>query len=345
MGSSPPRETVDDPVTYFLDEQRFHGKSQRTLDAYERVIRDFLRSTSVQASRDDVEAVSRRKCMEWIHGLRDVHEPSTVASYASYVHRFYTYMMQIGVFERNPMALVIEEMPEEINTNPVRREISVDEMREFISRINHPLERAIIVTLLKTGMRVGELCNLDSRDVNLVESKWDSATSQSRAELSGRPGSLYVDAVHARGRESNGDVRAASNKRQRSTVVPVDEELETVLGPWLLIRPDPIAPGDPLFVDTSGDWGERLEPAQVRYIVRKHTELQGWYQNGDGSARNVTPHYFRHFFTTYLREEVGDRGIVKYLRGDVADDIIDTYTHNWGERVRRHYLDHIYSLI
>jgi integrase len=41
----------------------------------------------------------------------------------------------------------------------------------------------------------------------------------------------------------------------------------------------------------------------------------------------VTPHYFRHFFTTHLRDRTGDRGIVKYLRGDVVEDVIDTYTH------------------
>ncbi|MUV61758.1 integrase, partial [Halobacterium sp. CBA1126] len=33
-----------------------------------------------------------------------------------------------------------------------------------------------------------------------------------------------------------------------------------------------------------------------------------------------------------------------YLRGDVADDIIDTYTHNWGDRVREVYLANVYSL-
>ena len=35
---------------------------------------------------------------------------------------------------------------------------------------------------------------------------------------------------------------------------------------------------------------------------------------------------------------------MKYLRGDVADDIIDTYTHNWGDNVRETYERHIYSL-
>jgi len=36
---------------------------------------------------------------------------------------------------------------------------------------------------------------------------------------------------------------------------------------------------------------------------------------------------------------------VKYLRGDVATDVIDTYTHSWGDRVRGVYETNIYSLL
>ncbi|PSP73362.1 integrase, partial [Halobacteriales archaeon QH_9_66_26] len=44
------------------------------------------------------------------------------------------------------------------------------------------------------------------------------------------------------------------------------------------------------------------------------------------------------------RDRTGDRGVVKYLRGDVADDVIDTYTHNWGDRVRKTYEENIYHI-
>jgi len=39
------------------------------------------------------------------------------------------------------------------------------------------------------------------------------------------------------------------------------------------------------------------------------------------------------------------RGVVKYLRGDVADDVIDTYTHNWGDQVRETYEANVYQLL
>ncbi len=335
-------EAVGDPVDYFLEEMTLHGRSDRTREAYGRVLRRF--EAFLQERGETPATAGRRECMAFVHSLREEYADSTVASYASYVHRFYSYMTEAGTFDSNPMALVTEEMDESITTDPARREISVKEMRSFLAGIDHPQQRAVVLTLLKTGIRVGELCNLDLRDLSLsgwVEEAYDYTP---RAPLSGRGDALYVASV-ARGEEVNGEVRTASNKRERHTVVPVDGELRAALTRWLAIRPDSPSTARPLFTGTSTRWGERLEPSQVRTIVRRHAEREGWYQVGGGAEENVTPHYFRHFFTTHLRDRTGDRGVVKYLRGDVARDVIDTYTHNWGDRVREVYEDNIYSLI
>lgn len=335
---------VDDPIGYFLEDQQYHGKSERTLEAYERVLTRFAAFLEERfGSGRPVQDAGRRECMAWIHSLRGQYESSTIATYASYLNRFYDYMTRIGVFEENPMALVMEELTESIDSDPARRDLSVPEMQSFVESIHHPLERALVVTLLKTGMRVGECCNLDLRDLNLETPELDLEWSH-RVQLDRRPSSLYVSSEPARGTVVNGERRTASNKRKRDTVVPIDEELRRALCEWLAIRPDPVSGAEPLFLDTRDSWGERLTPADVRYVVEKHARERGWYRTGGGTTENVTPHYFRHFFTTHLRDRTGDRGIVQYLRGDVASDVIDTYTHDWGDRVRETYLQHIYSL-
>ena len=331
-----------DAIEYFLEDMAYHGKSERTRTAYGRVLREY------EAFLDDgvtPGTAERRDCLAWVHTLRGGLAESTVATYASYLNRFYSYMTQVGEFEGNPMALVMQEMDESIDTDPTRREVSLDGMRSFVDDIAHPLEHAVVVTLLKTGLRVGELCNLDCRDLDLaVPAVQDAYGLGERAQLDGRQDTLFVDPKMARGETVNGEQRTASNKRKRATLVPVDAELRTVLARWLAIRPDASSTAEPLFVSTRDSWGERLTPEMVRSMVRRHAEDAGWYRVGGDAAENVTPHYFRHFFTTHLRDRTGDRGVVKYLRGDVADDIIDTYTHNWGDRVRNVYLDNIYSL-
>ena len=351
---------LEDPIEYFLQDMTYHGKSDRTREAYKRVLRRF-EAFLADSSRNPrgigigPEDATHRDCMAWIHSLRhsDLAD-STVATYASYLHRFYAYLAQVGAFDSNPMTLVMEEMDERIDTNPSRRDVSVPAMREFLTEIAHPLDHAVVVTLLKTGIRVGELCNLDLRDIVLSEGTSNardtalaavsSAEVSPRVQLENRGPSLYVSAEPTAGEVLAGEERTASNKRKRSTIVPVDEELATALRRWFAIRPETRSPAEPLFCSTSGSWGSRLTPDMVYHLVEHHAADSGWYRSGGGAEENVTPHYFRHFFTTHLRDRTGDRGIVKYLRGEVGGDIIDTYTHNWGDRVRQTYESHIYSL-
>ncbi|MDL5360765.1 tyrosine-type recombinase/integrase [Halalkalicoccus sp. NIPERK01] len=344
MSATDPLEAGDDPIAYFLQDVEYQGKTERTYDAYERVLRDFERFVREEYPRaNTLDEVTHRACMAWLHRHRGSVARSTLATYASYLHRFYAYMTQIGVFAENPMALVIEQMDESIDVDPTRREIPLERMREFVDGVGHPLDRALIVTLLKTGIRAGELCNLDLRDLNLdFESL--GIDPDPRPQLHGKPDSLYVAPDPARGAVVNGERRAASNKRRRPTVIPVDDELARVLEAWLAVRPDTRSAADPLFVSTSGKWGARLTTHMLHHTVEKHARRVDWHRTGGGAEENVTPHYFRHFFTTYLRNATGERGVVKYLRGDVADDVIDTYTHDWGDTVRETYERHIYRL-
>ncbi|MFW5918626.1 MAG: tyrosine-type recombinase/integrase [archaeon] len=340
--------TTVDPIAYFLEDMSYHGRSDRTIEAYQRVLRQFERFLDDGGGRDGSERVSlqeatHRDCLAWIHEQRGTVADSTIASYASYLNRFYSYMVEVGTFDANPMTLVMEEMDERIDTDPSRRDLSVHEMREFVADITHPGERAVIVTLLKTGMRAGELCNLDDRDLNLTNVS--VPTGDVRPAVRGRPDSIYVAAEPTAGEVTNGERRTESNKRKRDTVVPVDDELKRVLEAWLAIRPDTPSPANPVFVTTDRNWGARQTGSGIHYVVERHARDQGWYETNGGSATNVTPHYFRHFFTTHLRDRTGDRGIVKYLRGDVASDVIDTYTHNWGDRVRAVYESNIYRLL
>ncbi len=331
---------TEDHVEYFLEDITYQGKTERTRAAYERVLGDF--ETYLASRGLGLADANHRDCMAYIHRLRGSVAESTVATYASYLHRFYDYMTRVGAFEENPMTLVLEEIDESISKDPARRDVSVAEMRSFVADLGHPLRRAVVLTLLKTGVRAGELCNLDRRDLALADSPDDS---NPRVQVEGRPDSLFVDSEPANGETYNGERRGASNKRKRETTIPVDGELAGELRRWLAVRPDPRSRADPLFVSTTDEWGRRLTPDMVHHIVVSLAREAGWYREGGGPEENVTPHYFRHFFTTHLRDRTGDRGVVKYLRGDVAQDVIDTYTHDWGDRVRDVYETHIYSLL
>ncbi|AGB32138.1 site-specific recombinase XerD [Natrinema pellirubrum DSM 15624] len=335
-----PMTDGSEPIEYFLEDIEHHGRNERTAAAYRRVLFEFDEFLDERFGKAPAEA-SYRDCMAFTHELRSEYAESTVASYASYLNRFYSYLVRVGRHDENPMELVLEEMSESIESNPSRRDVSLEEMRNFVATVRHPLHRAVILTMLKTGIRSGELCNIDLIDLHLNH---EARSWNPRAQISDESNSLYISAEHTYAQESGGIIRKASNKRKRETIIPIDSELETALVRWLAIRPEAMSRSEPLFVGTVERWGKRLTIDTVHHIVEQYTRDYGWFRTGGGAAENVTPHYFRHFFTTHLRDRTGDRGIVKYLRGDVASDIIDTYTHNWGDRVRETYLDRIYSL-
>lgn len=315
-----------DYITEFVEDMRAYGKSESTLYEYERVLRDF--DDYIDAHHMDA---GRRDCMRYISSLRESElSSSSIAVYASYLHRFYSYLVKAEEYpvDTNPMALVSEEMNESIDKNPRRRELTVTDVTEFLRTVNHPRDRCMLVTLFKTGMRAGELANLDLKHVSLTPEK-NREYGLGGASLVNRESVLVSSDI-------------PGNKRKRDTLIPLDDELERELERWLRVRPGDT---DAVFVSLSPASNGRLSPEAVASTMRKYTEPHGWWSSEADLRQNVTPHYCRHFFTTYMRDATGDDALVKYLRGDVGGDVIDTYTHQWGDKVREKYLQHIYRLL
>jgi len=322
-------EGQTDYIGEFVADMEAYGKSPSTVYEYERVLRDFddfLDGENGHACAD------RRDCMRYVANLRrsDLSD-SSVATYASYVHRFYSYLVKADDYphDTNPMALVTDEMDESVDKNPRRRELDVEDVVGFLRTVTHPRDRCMLVLLFKTGMRAGELVNLDKRHVSLGDEKDERFGTGGNPLLNG--GSIFV----------SNDIDG--NKRVRDTLVPVDDEVERELVRWLRVRPD--SGTDALFVSLSPSSSGRLSAESVAEVMRKYTRDYGWWSPENDMRQNVTPHYCRHFFTTYLRDASGDDALVRYLRGDTGGDVLETYTHNWGDRVREKYEKYIYRLL
>lgn len=349
-------ENVDDAIEYFLEDKKYLGSDDETIANYRMVLSDFEEfihdpERNPKGERLDPGEADRRVCMAWVSELREDEErnlaDSTIASYAASLHGFYNYMSNEGIFEANPMSGVLEAMPEEVEKNPTRRELSVEQVSEFIQQVRSPLAKALIMLWAKTGMRHGETINLDIRDVHIDDPAIKDEYPAVRSEIEDQPDAIFVQSNISSGDVVNGEKRRHANKRKRDTVVPIDDEMKLVLARWLAVRPDSAvcSDGNPLFTATFHKWGHRLSESTVREVIRAETEPYGWWDGSEDYSTNVTPHYFRHFFTTHMRDSGDDDYLVKFIRGDVGDDIMDTYTHDWGNRVRDAYLDSIYKLL
>jgi site-specific recombinase XerD len=336
MSTEGETESKEDYIAEFVADMEAYGKSPSTVYEYERVLRDFDEFLVDGEDENGHADADRRDCMRYVaHLRRSDLSSSSVATYASYLHRFYAYLVKADDYphDTNPMALVTDEMDEGIDKNPRRRELTVEDVSEFLRTVNHPRDRCMLVVLFKTGMRAGELANLDKRHVSLSAKEDDRFGTGGDPLLNER--SIYVDSG------------IEGNKRVRDTLVPVDDELERELLRWLRVRPETTTEdGDePLFVSLSPSSSGRLSSEAVAETMRKYTREYGWWSPENDMRQNVTPHYCRHFFTTYLRDASGDDALVRYLRGDTGGDVLETYTHNWGDRVREKYEKYIYRLL
>ncbi|MDX1746904.1 MAG: site-specific integrase, partial [Halobacteriales archaeon] len=70
--------TEADAVAYFLDDLEHHGKSERTLAAYERVLRRFERFLDEERGVSSPRDADRRDCLAFVHGLRGGSSRSTI---------------------------------------------------------------------------------------------------------------------------------------------------------------------------------------------------------------------------------------------------------------------------
>lgn len=342
----------DDVYEHFLDYREKIGKSLATVRTERQALNlldDFLTENGTELGDVTTEIVS-----EFIQYLQSQgYAQRTVLCHANGVGRFYDYYNNRGYYEANPVpeAIQIANLSRESETR--WPEMSVSDMREIISDITHPLTLLIIMLLAKTGMRRGEITNLDLRDIHIDDDRVSNILPEPRPEITNKPDSLFVPNKPEEGVEYNGEVRGAGNKRKRSTTIPIDDELKQTIIYYLAVRHPSRSPARPLLTTpdaqgTNEQFGDRVIDDQIYQrvvdVAKKENLWDSSGSKGDQRFPNMTPHFFRHFFTTHMRNRSNDL-LVRFIRGDKGDDIMDEYTHQWGQRVEQEYENSIYKML
>jgi integrase/recombinase XerD len=152
--------------------------------------------------------------------------------------------------------------------------------------------------------------------------------------LSDRPNAVYVP--HDR----------EGNKSRCPRVLPLDDELQSVLTEYLLRRP---TVDDP-WVFLSKTNHNHLRRKAINTVWKNTFHPQ--YAETD-RYRAVTSHYGRHRFSTYWRVEQDlTRELLQYLRGDTPGatefseiGALDEYLHTYYEDIEEIYRERMYSIL
>ncbi len=123
-----------------------------------------------KGGKGHIEGITRQNIEEWIGHEQDrCIKASTVNTRLGSLKAFLRFLIEREVLDSDLLSKKISiKVPDALP-----RAIDPDDIKQLLSVIEHVRDRAIILILLRTGMRVGELLNTIVDDVNLKERRID----------------------------------------------------------------------------------------------------------------------------------------------------------------------------
>ena len=297
-------------IMQFKEDCRVRGLANvtcRTYPGYVQGFAKFIQPKQLQeADKNDLKSYLSYLRLE--KGLRQ----TSIERMFSAIATFYDYLIEEELVLMNPVRPVQKRYLrayKNSDESQMRRIISVEEASRLVNSILDTRDRAIVLLLLKTGIRCSELASLDLENVDLKEQT----------------------------------LRLKPTAKRSNRVVYFDNEAATALSRWITVRQTRNKKScSALFLNKRGT---RLEHNGVLGLVTKIAENVGLHDpSSPRMEEHFTPHSCRHWFTTHLIRSGMSRDFVKELRGDIRHEAIDIYNHIDKKELRESYLAHIPQL-
>jgi len=287
------------------------GKTKKSIENYLSVIKVFqqflqCKKTSFLA----VDGMDNKEILEtFLDYLKDERKVSfsRIKVYFSALSHFYDYLEYNGYIKKNAVLIVRKMYVRQFKNGYVpatRKIIEIDDMIKFVNSIMRLRDKTIVVLLVKTGIRRGELISLDVDEIDF--------------------------------KENTIQLKPIFKKRSNRTVF-FDDETAVILKQWLKRREQLVNDGEKaLFIS---DFGKRLKRRGVYDAVTNWAKVNGFHNpDSDKLKDHFSPHNLRHCFTTYLRRAGVPKSYVQELRGDKRSDVIDIYHHIDERDLKKAYL-------
>ncbi len=275
------------------------GSSPRTVEAYERDLRDYLAFLKGQGI-SDADCVRRDDVAAYEADLMERgYAPTSVKRRISAVRGFHRFLVKEGHACANPAdTLVLPKVPETLPDV-----LSIDQMNALLSV---PHERtpaalrnqALLEVLYGCGLRASEAVGLDVTDLLFEE----------------------------------GYVRV-TGKGNKERIAPVSGAAVAALEDYLEngreeLRGTHAALTGAVFLNARGG---RLTRQSVHAIVARAGQ--------DIGVRNLHPHTLRHSFATHMLEGGADLRVIQEILGHADISTTQIYTHVDRSHIREEYLN------
>ncbi|MFW5894346.1 MAG: site-specific tyrosine recombinase/integron integrase [Bacillota bacterium] len=273
--------------------------SERTAEAYLYDLRDFKTFLS-REDFGDFSDVSRRVAKFYVSELADNYQPRSVARKISTLRSFYHYLMDEKAVETHPFLEV--RLPKAKKSLP--KFVYPEEIDSILSSIDTSSDKglrdyAIMETLYATGMRVGEMVTLKTRDVDFKE---------------------RVLVVHGKG-----------SKDRR---IPFGDALSDTLNHYMMTTRESLVKKAKtahryMFVNLRG---EAITSRGIRHALNEVLKRAGSYLK-------MTPHTLRHTFASHLLSNGADLRSVQEMLGHSNISSTQIYTDISKKDLRDKYMN------
>jgi integrase/recombinase XerC len=285
-------------LSYLRSERRL---SPKTLEAYARDLRQYLvflgehwgtqvtlpRFAALEAT--DVRAFMAMRRADDIGGRSLMRALAGLRSFGRFLER--EGKGKVGALSAIRAPKVGKSLPKPIQMAAAKRFTHAEERAgETRDPWIWARDAAVMALLYGSGLRISEALGLNRRDVPL-------------------PGA--------------GDVLIVTGKGNKTRMVPVLQNVLTLIQDYVAICPYPLPPGGPIFV------GARGGPLKARIIQLTMERLRGAL----GLPDSATPHALRHSFATHLLTRGGDLRAIQELLGHASLSTTQIYTGIDSERL------------
>lgn len=237
---------------------------------------------------------------------------TSIGKIFSALSNFYEFLVEEELIQANPVRLFrkryIKIYKEQV-AQDVRQLISIEDASRLVNSVLDSRNKAILVLLLKTGMRINELLALDVEDVDMIKMQ----------------------------------IRLKPTTKRSNRLLFFDQETEETLQNWLVARKNRNTHGGhALFPSKTSS---RLSSHEVQREVEKHAARVGLHDpDSKLLEKRFTPHCCRHWFSTHLYRAGMEERYIAWLRGDAPRGSMGPYIHIDSEDVRKSYLAHVPQL-
>lgn len=135
------------------------GLSENTIDAYRRDLSDFCKDI------DNINSIDRTVINSYVRTLRERKlAPTSVIRKVASLRGFFKWGYSTGIIDKNPASTL--EQPKVPQRLP--KVVSIKEIEEMLHNNLTPTEHVIMELLYSCGLRVSELANLKTTDIDLA---------------------------------------------------------------------------------------------------------------------------------------------------------------------------------